>query len=48
MKMSGCALDAFEMVPRSLLTHLGRELGIGVPTRGKRAIRAESPGKATQ
>ena len=32
MKMSGCALDAFEMVPRSLLTHLGRELGIEVPT----------------
>ena len=32
MKMSGCALDAFEMVPRSLLTHLGRELEIEVPT----------------
>jgi TnpA family transposase len=32
MKMSGCALDAFEMVPRALLTHLGRELEIEVPT----------------
>ncbi len=32
MKMSGCALDAFEMVPRTLLTHLGRELEIDVPT----------------
>jgi TnpA family transposase len=32
MKMSGCALDAFEMVPRSLLTHLGDALGIEVPT----------------
>jgi hypothetical protein len=30
--MSGCALDAFEMVPRSLLTHLGDALGIEVPT----------------
>ena len=26
MKMSGCALDAFEMVPRTLLTHLGTSL----------------------
>jgi hypothetical protein len=32
MKMSGCPLDAFEMVPRSLLTHLGCELGVEVPT----------------
>ncbi len=32
MKMSGCALDAFEMVPRTLLTHLGRELAMDVPT----------------
>ena len=32
MKMSGCALDAFEMVPRTLLTHLGRELEMDVPT----------------
>lgn len=32
MKMSGCALDAFEMVPRTLLTHLGRELEMNVPT----------------
>ena len=32
MKMSGCALDAFEMVPRTLLTHLGRELDMDVPT----------------
>jgi TnpA family transposase len=32
MKISGCALDAFEMVPRSLLSHLSRELEIEVPT----------------
>ncbi len=32
MKMSGCALDAFEMVPRTLLTHVGRELEMDVPT----------------
>ena len=32
MKMSGCALDAFDMVPRTLLTHLGRELEMDVPT----------------
>jgi TnpA family transposase len=32
MKMSGCALDAFKIVPRPLLTHLGRELEMDVPT----------------
>ena len=32
MKMSGCALDAFEMVPRTLLTHLGRQLDMDVPS----------------
>ncbi len=32
MKMSGCALYAFEMVPPRLLAHLGRELEIEVPT----------------
>ena len=32
VKMSGRALDAFDMVPRTLLVHLGRELEIPVPT----------------
>ncbi|MCP4901118.1 MAG: Tn3 family transposase, partial [bacterium] len=32
MKMSGCALYAFEMVPPTLLAHLGRELEMEVPT----------------
>jgi hypothetical protein len=32
MKMSGCMLDAFEMVPRKLLAYLGRELEVDVPT----------------
>jgi len=32
MKMSGCALYAFEMVPPALLAYLGRELEMEVPT----------------
>ena len=32
IKMSGRALDAFDMVPRILLAHLGQELEIPVPT----------------
>ncbi len=32
IKMSGRTLDAFDMVPRTLLAHLGQELGIPVPT----------------
>lgn len=32
MKMSGCSLNTFEMVPRKLLAHLGRELEMDVPS----------------
>jgi hypothetical protein len=32
MKMSGCALNSFDMLPRKLLTHVGRELEMDVPS----------------